>query len=351
MGGDKLKPKDIGKGMGLTWSEDYYKTPLKSTDWKGQISGDWKPYEPSKVSTGWSIDPGAKQTSYDPMQGDVMSKMSALMKGEAYAPGNVMKTSYDPMQGDVMSRLGQLMKGGAYTAEGKQKMIAGAMTPVQEMAQQMKQQAAEGAYARGLGQSGVLQRSEGLIDKATLARMAEVTGSVELAAAENSSRVAMDAIQAYQQGQASERDVNLSIERLKFDAHSEAARTALDALAAYQTGRMSEQDFNLSVERLKLENAQTNAQYAQEYESLKAQINLDDRKMQIMLAELEQAAYATDADREIAEMQIRNNYNLSVDQLILARDVARVQGKQKGIQIAINVIGAVEGTIGGKEKK
>lgn len=349
MGGDKLKPKDIGKDMNLKWSEDYYKTPLKSTDWKGQISGDWKPYDPSKVSTGWSIDQGVGKTSYDPMQGDYMAKMSALMKGEGYKPGDIKGTSYDPMQGGVMAKLAQLMKGGAYTAEGKQKMIAGAMAPVREEAELMKQQAAEGAYARGLGQSGVLSRSEGLIDKATLARMAEVTGTVELAAAENSTKVAFDAITAYQQGQASERDVNLSIETLKAGIDSEAARTALDALGAYQFGQMSERDFNLSVEKLKLENAQTNAQYAQSYENLKAQINLSDREMQLMLAELEQAAYATDANREIAEMQIRNNFNLSVDQLILARDNAEIHAKHKNTQMIVDLIGATAQAVGGEE--
>lgn len=349
MGKDKLKAKDIGKGMGFTWSEDYYKTPLSSSGWKGQISDTWKPYEPSKVQTGWSIDKGVGQTSYDPMQGDYMGKMSALMRGEAYQPGDIKKTSYDPMQGDVMSRLGQLMKGGAYTAEGKQKIIAGAMTPVQEMAQQMKQQAAEGAYARGLGQSGVLSRSEGKIDEATLRRMAEVTGGIEQWATERASQDAFTAIQAFQQGQASERDVNLSIERLKFDAQSEAARTALDALGAYQTGRMSERDFNLSVEALKLENAQTNALYAQKYEQLKADINKNDRDMQILLAELEQAAYKTDADREIAEMQIRNNFNLSVDQLILARDTAIAHARHKNFQLVGDLIGATAQAVGGEE--
>ncbi len=273
MGKDKLKPKDIGAGMKTSWSEDYYKTPLSSSDWKGQISGDWKPYEPSKVSTGWSIDPGVKQTSYDPMQGDVMNRMGALMRGEAYTP------------------------------EGKQKIIGGAMAPVREEATRMKQQATEGAYARGLGQSGVLQRSHGEIDRSTLARMAEVTGGVEKWGTERSIQDAFSAITAFQQGQASERDVNLAIEQMK------------------------------------LQNAQTNAQAAQDYENLKAQINLDDRNMQIMIAQLEQAAYQTDADREVAEMQIRNNFNLSVAQLELAKDIARSGAQESAVDWITAIFG------------
>ena len=261
MGGKNLT-KGIQNVNVPSWSEDYYKTKLSPTGWKSQISGDWKPFQPTQASTGWSIDQGVKQTPYS------------------------------PMQGDVISTLAQQMKGGAYTPEGKQKMITGAMTPVHEMAAQMKQGATEDAYARGLGQSGVLSRSKGEIDRATLARMAEVTGRVEQDAAENASRNAFAAITAFQQGQASEQDVNLSIERMK------------------------------------LENDKANAQYAQDYEELKAQINIDDRQMEIMLAGLEQAAYQTDVDREQTEMQIMNNFNLSAAELELAKQVAIAKIKQ-----------------------
>lgn len=273
MGKNKLKPKDIGAGMKTDWSEDYYKTPLKSTDWKGQLSDTWKPYEPSKVQTGWSISKGVKDTPYSPMQGDVMNRMGELMRGEAYSP------------------------------EGKQKIIGGAMAPVQEMAQKMKQQATEGAYARGLGQSGVLQRSHGEIDRSTLARMAEVSGGVEQWATERSIQDAFAAIQAFQQGQVNEREVSIAIEEMK------------------------------------LQNAESNALYAQKYEQLKADINFDDRDMQKMLAELAQTAYQGDADREIAEMQIKNNFNLSVAQLELAKDIAR-SGEQTDF---VDVVGAIFG--------
>ncbi len=261
MGGKKLT-SGIKNVNVPSWSEDYYKTKLSPTAWKGQISGDWKPFQPTQASTGWSIDQGVKQTPYS------------------------------PMQGDVMSTLAQQMKGGAYTPEGKQKMITGAMTPVHEMAQQMKQGATEDAYARGLGQSGVLSRSKGEIDRATLARMAEVTGRVEQDAAENASRNAFAAITAFQQGQASEQDVSLRIEKMR------------------------------------LENDKANAQYAQDYEELKAKINLDDRKMQILLAGLEQAAYQTDVNREQFEMKIKNDFNLSKAELELAKELGIAKVKQ-----------------------
>ena len=246
-----------------SFSEDYYKTSLSPSAWKGQISGDWKPYQPTQASTGWSID-----------------------------KGDVTKTAYSPLQGDVISTLAQQMKGGAYTPEGKQKMITGAMTPVHEMAAKMKQGATEDAYARGLGQSGVLSRSKGEIDRSTLARMAEVTGRVEKDAAEN------------------------------------ASRNAFAAITAFQTGQANEQEVKLSIERMRLENAQADADLAQKHEELKRQINLDDRQMQIMLSQLEQAAYMTDVDREQFEMQVRNNYNLSKAQIELGKEVAIAEIKQ-----------------------
>ncbi|MBW8017866.1 MAG: hypothetical protein FVQ82_16980 [Planctomycetes bacterium] len=263
-----------------SWSEDYYKTPLSGSDWKSRISGDWKPFQPTQASTGWSIDKGVKQTPYSPMQGDVMRTMAERMRGEAYTP------------------------------EGKQKIIGGAMAPIHEMAAQMKQGATEDAYARGLGQSGVLSRSKGEIDRSTMARMAEVTGDVERWATEN------------------------------------AGKDAFAAIQAFQTGHASEQEVNLSIEKMRLENAQFNAELAQKHEELKAQINLDDRQMQIMLSQLEQAAYMTDVDREQFEMQIRNNYNLSKAQIELGKEVAIAEIQQANRDWWNDFIGNVIDAVG-----
>ena len=102
---------------------------------------------------------------------------------------------------------------------------------------------------------------------------------------------------------------------------------------------------------MRLENAQADAELAQRHEELKAQINLDDRQMQIMLAGLEQAAYQTDVDREQAEMQIKNNFNLSAAQLELAKEVAIAEVKQKNRDfwgnLIANIIGGAATIIGG----
>ncbi len=262
-----------------SWSEDYYKTPLSGSDWKSQISGDWKPYQPTQATTGWSIDQGVKQTPYSPMQGDVMRTMAERMRGEAYTP------------------------------EGKQKIIGGAMAPIHEMAAQMKQGATEDAYARGLGQSGVLSRSKGEIDRSTMARMAEVTGDVERWATEN------------------------------------ASKDAFAAIAAFQQGHASEQEVNLSIERMRLENDQFNAELAQKHEELKRLTNLDERDMELALAELEQAAYKTDVDRELAEMKIKNQFNLDQAQLELFKEVAIMEGKQANADWWVDLINSIFGDV------
>ena len=101
-----------------------------------------------------------------------------------------------------------------------------------------------------------------------------------------------------------------------------------NAINLFQQGKASEQDVGLAVEQMKLQNAQMNAQLEQEYNTLKSQINIDDRQMQLMLAELDQAAYMGDQDRALKEMEIRNNFNISAAQLEQAKWIANTQAQQ-----------------------
>ena len=254
-------------GGEATWTSSYYKTPLTSTDWAKQIQSGWQPYQPSKVSTGFTLDKEA-----------------------------VSKTPYTPLQGDVTARLSSIM--GGYTPEGKQKIIEGAMAPVREEAERMKHEATAGAYQRGLGQSGVLPRTLGEIDRSTLARMAEITGGVEQASVQN----------------------------------------ALSAISAFQQGQASEQDVALSLEQMRQQNAQANAELSQQYEQLKAQINLDDRQMQIMLGQLAQTAYQDDYSRQLAEMEIMNNFGISKAQLEQGKWIAEQNAKKSGWDVFTNIL-------------
>ena len=191
-----------------------------------------------------------------------------------------------------MSSLGSMIKSGGYTPESKQAMISGAMAPVTEAAERMKKEAQADAYSRGLGQSGVLSRGYGDIDKATLSNLAQITGGIEQSSQEN------------------------------------AMQNITNAINMFQQGKASEQDVGLAVEQMKLQNAATNAQFEQEYNNLKSQINIDDRQMQIMLAQLDQAAYMGDQDRALKESEIMNNFGISQAQLEQAQWIANTQAQQ-----------------------
>jgi len=263
-------------GGTASWDPNTYKSPYGATDWRKALNPSWQAYQPSKVQTGYTVN-----------------------------QGNVMQTPYTPMQGGVNKALSGMLQGGGYSPQAKQTMYAGAMAPVQEEAQKQREQAQADAYSRGLGGSGVLSRSYGNIDQSVLSRSAEVSGGIEAASAQN------------------------------------AAQNVLNAIGAYQSGQASQQDIQLSLEQMRQQNATTNAQLSQQYEQLKAQTNLDDRNMQLMLAQLEQAAYKTGADQELAWSQLRN---LSAAQLEQGKWVAEQQAKSKNMEfwgsLISNIIGS-----------
>lgn len=251
----------------------YYKPTAQSTDWLSAINQGYKVYEPQKVQT-------------------------------EYTPATNVSTSYDPYTQNALSTLVAQMQG--TTAEGKQKIISGAMAPVYEEAQKQKQAAEASAYSRGLGQSGVMQRSLGNIDQSVLSRMAEVTGGVE----QNSITNALNAVQAFQSGQATQQQVQLSLEQMKAD------------------------------------NAATNAQLSQSYEQLKAQTSLDDRQLQTVLAGLYQSAYKDDYTRSLEEQQLMQQYNISKATLEQAKWVAEQQAKAAKGDFWGNLIGNIIGSAG-----
>lgn len=249
------KPRMPGGGYGIPkQATGYYEPTAQSTDWLKAINTGWSAYQPQKSQTNYT--PTAPTTAYDPYTQNALSTLIAQMQGTS--------------------------------PEGKQKIISGAMAPVYEEATKQKEATTSSAYARGLGQSGVLQRSLGGIDQSTLARMAEVTGGVE----QNSITNALNAVQLFQSGQATQQQVQLSLEQMKAD------------------------------------NAKTNAELSQSYEQLKAQTSLDDRQLQIALGQLTESAYKDDYTRSLEEQRIMQDYNIDKATLEQAKWVAEQQAKQ-----------------------
>ena len=243
-----------GGGYGIPQqATGFYQPQAQSTDWQKAINQNWQAYQPQKVQTNYT--PTAPTTGYDPYQQNALSTLVAQMQGT--------------------------------TPEGKQKIISGAMAPVYEEATRQREAATSGAYARGLGQSGVLQRSLGGIDQSTLARMAEVTGGVE----QNSITNALNAVQLFQSGQASQQQVGVAVEQMRTD------------------------------------NARTNAQLSQSYEELKGKMNIDDRQLQIALGQLAESAYKDDYTRSLEEQRLMQEYNISKAELEQMKWVSEQQVK------------------------
>ena len=63
----------------------------------------------------------------------------------------------------------------------------------------------------------------------------------------------------------------------------------------------------------------------------------------LALAGLEQAAYKTDVERELAEMEIKNNFNLSAAELELFKEIAIMEGKQANRDFWGNLIANIFG--------
>ena len=333
------KPKMPGGGYGIPKeATGYYKPQAQSTDWLKAINQDWKAYEPQKVTTGYNV-PSNVSTAYDPYQSDAIKKLIEQMQG--YTPEqrkNVLTTPYSQYQQNALSVLVSMMQG--TTPEGKRSIIEGAMAPVREEAARQRETTTGGAYARGLGQSGVLQRGLGQIDQSLLARLAEVTGNVEQSSTQN----ALNAVQAFQEGQ-------LGQQRLGFDIEESSVKNVLNALQLFQSGQASQQQVQLALEKMKEENAFKNAELAQAYEELKTQTNLDERRLQLMLAELYQSAYKDDYTRSLEEQRIMQEYNISKAQLEQAKWVADQNAKQANMDwwgnLISNIIGSEATIVGG----
>ena len=207
-------------------------------------------------------------------------------------------------------------------------MYEAAMTPVREEAQRLQEQTQNTLYSRGLGHSGVMQRAQSDISQQVLRRAAEVSGGIEQSSAENAIRNSLAAIQAYQQGQISDKNLSLEMNRLRQEGAENAIRNSLAAIQAYQQGQASDRDVALNIEQMKMQNALANAQLEQRRQELMTQTGLDARRLDLMLGELAQTAYMNDVDRSLKEAEIMNKYNLDAAQLELAKYAAEQEVAQ-----------------------
>ena len=227
----------------------------------------WKQYNPQAV-----------QSSFDPNQ----------------------ETKYSGAETGAIGQLSNIIKYGGYSPEQKQTMFSGMMAPVTQQAEQARIGAEADAYSRGLGQSGVLSRSYGDIDKQVMASGAQAMGNIEAQGA----GMVLPAIQATQQGQ-------------------------------QQLLQMMQQQ------------SQFNAQLAQEKEQLSAQLNMHAGDLQVAITQINAAADMSDADRAMELQRIMNQFNLDATQMQIVQEQAR---KDRWASFFANLLGggaAAAGTIAG----
>jgi len=186
------------------------------------------------------------------------------------------QTAYSGAEGGAIQQLSNILQYGGYSPEQKQTMYSGMMAPVYQQAEEARRQTEADAYSRGLGQSGVLSRGYGDIDKQLLSSGQQAMGQIE---AQGAAQV-MPAIQTVQQGQ----------------------QNLLQMTQAQ---------------------SQFNAQLAQEKEQLAAQLNMHTGDLQMALNQINATLEMSDADRQVQLQQIMNQFNLDAAQMEMLQNEAK----------------------------
>ena len=225
---------------------------------------DWKPYDPKLIQSIWN-----------PNQ----------------------QTAYSGAEQNAISQLANIIQYGGYSPEQKQTMYQGMMAPVQYQAEEARQRAEADAYSRGLGQSSVLSRSYGDIDRGLTDAALQARGQIE---AQGAAQV-LPAIQTVQQGQ----------------------QNLLQMMQAQQ---------------------QFNANLAQQREQLATQLNMHSGDLQAVIAKINATLDMSDADRAVQLQQIMNQFNLDAAQMEMLQNEAK---KDRWSSFFSNLIGSAAAVGGG----
>ncbi len=186
---------------------------------------------------------------------------------KTYDPNTDMtgQTDYDSAQKSAVDKLNEIIANGGYSDTDKQKMIAGAMAPIYQQSDQQRTATQEDDYARGLGNSTVLNNYYGKIDQNVMSQLANITGQVT----------------------------------------KEGADMVPQAIQLTQSGAGQQLDFQKAKAQLMADTNMNEAQIEQAY------------------AAINSAADKSDADRQVTLENIKNQYNLSDEQLKLMEDQAK----------------------------
>jgi len=221
-----------------------------------------------------------------------------------YAPKQVQSvwnpnqpTAYSGAEGSAIASLADIIKYGGYSPEQKQTMYGGMMAPVYQQGEEARRGAEADAYSRGLGQSSVLSRSYGDIDKQLMASGQQAMGQIE----------------------------------------AQGAAQVMPAIGAVQTGQANLLEMTRKNEELQ-------ATLRQDHERLAAELNIHEGDLQMALNQINAAMEMSDADRQIELQRIINQFNLDATQIRVLQDQAK---KDRWASFFSNVFGGAAEVAGG----
>jgi len=172
---------------------------------------------------------------------------------------NAAATPYGGAEQSAITRLNEILQHGGYSPETQKQLAEPGINTILQESERQRDQAQADAYSRGLGQSGVLSRSYGEVDRSTQSAIGQLLGDIQ----------------------------------------AQGAQMVPGAVSSIQTGQAQA-----------MEDAQFNAQMAQSYEELKSQLSLGDAQLQQALTELNATIDMSNADRDLQMQDIASRYNM-----------------------------------------
>jgi len=225
--------------------------------------------------------PKKKLTATDPYSGQEFSAGSVNTETPSYKAYNPdtagvqniagSATGYESAQGSAIKQLSDMITNGGLSAQQKATYYNAGAGTINDTAAAQKEAAQQDAYARGLGQSGVLSRSYGNVDKNT----------------------------------------QQSLANLQADIESKSEASLADAISKVQSGIKSQQ-----------ETALQKAQLAQQGEELRATLAMDENNYTKFMTQLKSTESMSNADRELALEKLAADYGLSKEELDQAKEQA-----------------------------
>ena len=192
---------------------------------------------------------------------------------------NPQATQYGGAEGSAIARLNQIIAQGGYSPEQQTQLAQPGINTILEEAERQRTAAKGDAYSRGLGQSGVLSRSYGDIDRSTQGSIGQLMGDIQAQGAQ----MVPGAVQQVQQGQ---------------------------SMAQEQAFR--------------------EADLRQQHEQLAAQVGLGAADLEMALSQLNASIDMGNADRELETQRLQSQYNLSRSQAQAVYEQALMERDQAG---------------------